>query len=99
MLDTIYQRQKKDWRLFVKPLAHAYNCTVNETTGFSSYYYLVFGNHTRLPINIVFGTGPDVYHEKSRSWYVYDLKVRLKYAYDIAWADTKKYFNRKPEAL
>ena len=59
MLGTLNKQQKSEWRKYVKPLTHAYNCTVNETTGFTP-YFLMFGRHAKLPIDIVFGTDPDV---------------------------------------
>uniref|UniRef100_A0A669F658 Gypsy retrotransposon integrase-like protein 1 n=1 Tax=Oreochromis niloticus TaxID=8128 RepID=A0A669F658_ORENI len=42
MLGTLEEEDKSHWRDFVKPLVHAYNCTRNNTTGFSP-YELMFG--------------------------------------------------------
>ena len=38
MLGTLHASEKRDCRKHVKPLTHAYNSTVNETTGYSPYY-------------------------------------------------------------
>ena len=59
MLGSLHDSQKKDWRKYVKPLTHAYNCMVNETTGYSP-YFLLFGHHARLPIDVLYDTDPDV---------------------------------------
>ena len=88
MLGTLHQYQKADWRKYVKPLTHAYNCAVNETTGFTP-YFLMFGRHAKLPIDLAFGTDPDVRRHGGSS-YVNDLKERLKYAYEVARKNTTK---------
>ena len=105
MLGTLHKSQKVDWRKYVKPLTHAYNCTVNDTTGFSP-YFLMFGRHARLPIDLVFGTDPDARKDKSPSAYVHDLRERLKHAYKLAQENTKKsaaknqrYYDKKAHAL
>ena len=82
MLGTLNQQQKSEWRKYVKPLTHAYNCTVNETTGFTP-YFLMFGRHAKLPIDIAFGTDPDIHRNSGKS-YVSDLKERLRFAYELA---------------
>lgn len=54
MLGTLIEKDKSNWRDYVKPLTHAYNCTKNDVTGFSS-YELMFGRQPRLPVDIAFG--------------------------------------------
>ena len=83
MLGTLHNSQKRDWRKYVKPLTHAYNCTTNDTTGYSP-YYLMFGRHPRLPIDILFGTDPHLPKSNSPVQYVRDLRERLQYAYKVA---------------
>ena len=90
MLGTLHESQKREWRKYVKPLTHAYNCTVNETTGYSP-YFLMFGRHARLPIDVAFGTDPGVRQsDKTPSQYVKELKEKLQYAYDMAKANAQK---------
>lgn len=54
ILSTLQDQEKSHWRDFVKPLVHAYNCTRNEVTGFTT-YELMFGRQPRLPIDLLFG--------------------------------------------
>ena len=89
MLGTLHSSQKKEWRKYIKPLTHAYNCTVHETTGYAP-YYLMFGRHARLPVDLLFGTDPDARRSKSPSQYVTDLKQRLREAYNVASDSAKK---------
>ena len=53
MLGTLYPTQKADWNTHVAPLVHAYNSTKHDTTGFSP-YFLMFGRHPQLPIDLIF---------------------------------------------
>jgi transposase InsO family protein len=46
MLGTLEPEQKKNWKAYVGPLVHAYNCTQHDSTGFSP-YYLMFGRNPR----------------------------------------------------
>ena len=105
MLDTLHASGKKEWRIYVKPLTHAYNCTINETTGYSP-YYLVFGQHARLPIDKVFGTDPDARCGQTATKHIPYLRQRVKHAYDLARANTgsaarknKKKYDNKAKAV
>ena len=86
MLGTLHASEKRDWRKHVKPLTHAYNCTVNETTGYSP-YYLMFGRHARLPVDIAFGIDPDSRSKQTTTQYITDLRARLKNAFEVAKAN------------
>ncbi len=83
MLGTLEEKDKAHWRDFVKPLAHAYNCTRHEVTGFTP-YELMFGRQPRLPVDLAFGLP---YHDsprQSHSEYVKHLKTNLKESYLLA---------------
>ena len=83
MLGTLPEKPKNTWREQVPTLVHAYNCTKNNTTGFSP-YYLMFGRKPRLPIDLVFGTCSAELRGNTSHKYVKDLEHRLKWAYKTA---------------
>ena len=65
-------------------MTHAYNCSKNASTNFSP-YFLMFGRHPRLPIDVAFcfhRTCRNVAFSKSR--YLDRHKKWLEYAYDKA---------------
>ncbi|KAL1258984.1 hypothetical protein QQF64_009561 [Cirrhinus molitorella] len=78
MLGTLENEQKSIWKEFVKPLVHAYNCTRNDTTGYTP-YELMFGQHPRSSSPV-----------KSHSQYVKDLKDRLRESYEMAIRNAAK---------
>lgn len=104
MLGTLNHSQKQDWRKYVGPLSHAYNCIVHGTTGYSP-YYLMFGRHARLPIDLMFGTDPDKRSLKGPQQYVKDLRDRLQFAFEVAKENAEKsaiqnknYYDQKARA-
>lgn len=89
LLGTLSDQKKENWRKFVKPLVHAYNCTRSDATG-ESPFLLMFGRQPRLPIDLCFGISPEGHHPKTSSQYVRDLKRKLKYAYGLASEHAEK---------
>lgn len=51
MLGTLQSKQKSKWKDHVKPLVHAYNCTRNDTTGYTP-YELMFGRSPCLSVDL-----------------------------------------------
>ena len=88
MLGTLENQKKSHWREYVKPLVHAYNCTKNETTGFTP-YELMFGRQPRLPVDLAFGL-PVNHQPGSHSQYVRNLKSQLEDSYRVATENAKK---------
>ncbi|XP_048258582.1 uncharacterized protein LOC124117558 [Haliotis rufescens] len=83
MLGTLDAIGKKDWKSHVGPLVHAYNCTRHETTGYSP-FFLMYGRHPRLPVDLAFGLEIDPSKAKSLSKFTKSLRDRLKQAYELA---------------
>ena len=84
MLGTLPLDKKVDWKSHLNAMTFAYNSTKNATTGCSP-YYLMFGRHPRLPIDVAFGLhrkGDQV--DFSRSKYINRLKKRLAFAFEKA---------------
>ena len=88
MLGTLEDDQKQQWRLYVKPLVHAYNSTKNSATGMSP-YLLMFGREPRLPIDVQFGIG-DHQSPKSHYKYIQGLRDRLNEAHKLAASRAEK---------
>ncbi len=81
MLGTLETEQKQDWKRYVAPLVHAYNCTRHESTGFSP-YELMYGRAPRIPVDLIFGTHTDV-SGTTQVEYVAELKDRIQKSYEI----------------
>ena len=82
-------------------MTHAYNCTVCPVTGFSP-YFLMYGRHPRLPIDLEMGVTDPCLEAQTRKSYVKRLQDRLKWSYKLALENMKKcnktskdYYDRK----
>lgn len=88
MLRTLTEEQKTDWKSHLPKVTHAYNCTVNESTGFSS-FFLLFGRLPRLPVDLLFGIeqedSPGPYQDYVDKW-----RQRMTEAYNIATRNALK---------
>lgn len=83
MLGTLEEVDKVKWRDHVQPLVHAYNCTKNDTTGFSP-YQLMYGRQPNLPIDVAFGLNPEGQRKVTHSEYVKKLRETLEESYRLA---------------
>ena len=54
MICTLQKEAKINWQKQLSTLVHAYNCSCSNVTGFSL-FYLMFGRHPTLPIDVQFG--------------------------------------------
>lgn len=93
MLGTLDPKQKLKWRQKISHLVHAYNCTKNEVTGYSS-YLLMFGREPRLPIDICFGVSDGRQQSMSYNQYVNKLRRDLEKAYSLAMDNANKNHQR-----
>ena len=81
MLHTLRETKKSRWADHPNQVVHAYNCPKNETTGFSP-FYLQFGRHPRLPIDLIFGidrTG----NQGSHTQYAAQWQKAMSEAYEL----------------
>lgn len=89
LLGTLEDKKKDEWRKYVRPLVHAYNCTRNDATG-EAPFLLMFGRQPRLPIDLCFGISPQGHNPATHSHYVRELKKRLRHAYQLASNNAEK---------
>ena len=84
MLGTLSEEEKSDWKSYLGCMTHAYNCTKHASTTYSP-YYLMFGRHPRLPIDVEFGLPKsNCGDNSSKSRYIQKLRRRLNYAFQKA---------------
>ena len=82
MLGTLEDHQKSNWKEYVPIITHAYNSTRHESTNYSP-FYLMFGRHPRLPIDLAMGI-QDNNDDGDVPQYVKQLKEKLEHAYKLA---------------
>ncbi len=80
LLRTLPPERKQCWPEYLPELVHAYNMTLQATTGFSP-YYLLFGVQPHLPIDALLG-GEEV-SEGKQDWLSVHQE-RLRYAHEKA---------------
>ena len=84
MSGTLSDEEKSDWKSYLGCMTHAYNCTKHASTTYSP-YFLMFGRHPRLPIDVGFGLSKlNCKDNSSKSRYVQKLRRRLNYAFQKA---------------
>ncbi|XP_061186930.1 uncharacterized protein LOC133195066 [Saccostrea echinata] len=88
MLGTLNMDQKADWKSYIRPLVHVYNCMKQESTQHSP-FFLMFGRQPRLPKDIAFNI-PTSSSEIPIPKYVESLKSKLKEAYQLATAANQR---------
>ena len=91
MLGMLPEDFKSKWMQHISTLTYAYNCTHSNGTGFSP-YYLLYGRHSLLPIDIEFGVFVPELSEVITYKYVQKLKRKLENAFQKANAFCEKSF-------
>ena len=88
MLRTLPEEKKTRWKDSLNKLVHAYNCTVNEATGFAP-FFLLFVRSPRLPVDLMFGTSPAAV-QGNHAEYVARWKSCMEDAYAKASDNSRK---------
>ena len=84
MLGTLVEEKKSNWSQYLSTLTHAYNCTKNDSTGYSP-HFLMFGREPLLPVDVTYGLKhADSGSGETYSSYVNSLKEKLDYAFAAA---------------
>ena len=76
MLGTLPLESEQNWPQMVSTLVHAYNCTKSNAMGFSP-YYLMYGRHPPLQIDIKLNEKTPNMSASSTHKYVDKLQNRL----------------------
>ena len=99
-LSTLPESYKSHWHEHLNKVVHAYNCSRNDATGYSP-FYLLFGRHPQLPIDLIFSIDLSKKHQ-SYPQYVSMWKTATENAYKLAFkksqesgAQAKEYYDRK----
>ena len=75
MIGTLPTKAKIFWEEQLSTLVHAYNCSCSNAIGFSP-FYLMFGGHSILPIDIQGGVRtPDIV---ASTWHGYIQKLQQR---------------------
>jgi hypothetical protein len=83
ILRTLPETQKSHWKDHLQKMVHAYNCTRHESTGFSP-FYLLFGRHPRLPIDMILNLESESNESPNYREYVNNWSEAMSEEYKIA---------------
>ena len=87
MLRTLTDHDKLHWKNSINQVVHAYNCIKHDSTNYSP-FFLLFGRHPRLPIDLLLPTKHSEKHSHTK--YVQNWKTTMQEAYKIANQNSQK---------
>ena len=73
MLATCTEDHPWDWEQNIRKVCMAYNTSVHPSTRFLP-FYLMFGRQARFPVDLIYGTGPQIADNQSVGEYAASLK-------------------------
>ena len=88
MLATLDTAKKQNWKSYIAPIVHSYNCMRQTTTGHSP-FYLMFGREPRLPIDLAFKTSPNE-ERHTLTKYIDNIREKLQSSYQLAQENIQK---------
>ncbi len=88
MLRTLGDKEKERWKDHLPQIVYAYNCTRNESTGYSP-FFLLYGRHPRLPVDLIFGLVEQT-EEITPKGYGKQWARRMSEAYQIAESHSRQ---------
>ena len=83
MLRNLPEKQTSRWKDSLNKVVHAYNRTRHEATGYSP-FYLLYGRHSRLPVDILFGLSTNVSSSKNYQRYMQKWTSAMTSPYHLA---------------
>ena len=89
MIGTLEADKKQNWKQYISPLVHAYNCIKHESTSYAP-YTLMFGREPKLPVDIAFGLNDNNSTGNSYSEYISGLQNQIKEAFDLVQKNADK---------
>lgn len=105
MLGTLDNSVKADWKAYINPLVHAYNCTPHDSTNVSP-YELMFGRKPKLPIDMKFDKAFTDDNTRTTREYLEDLHHRIVKTQEIVKKHIEKsqvrqkhHYNKKAKAV
>ena len=105
MIGKLEEDKKACWFKHLPELLLAYNTTCSTVTMYSP-YYLLFGRRSRIPVDYLFPTMPDLPHQTKMEVSVAAMQKRLKEAFAVARHLTSEeaakqccYYDRKAGAV